>query len=103
MDGTDRGHRGHCSVFQAWWIANGMYPDLPIGTRLSLAERAIRELLSEKLITLLEDESPANEIPAGQYDIVLKRWDTWVFSAQATRPQVYFTATEAGRAAKSRD
>jgi hypothetical protein len=49
---------------------------------------------------VLKDGSPANEIPAEQHDNVLKRWDTWVFSTHAIGPQVYFTATDAGRAAR---
>ena len=46
---------------------------------------------------LLEDGSPANETPAEQHDNVPKEVGHVAFSTHAIGPQVYLTATDAGR------
>ncbi len=76
--------------------ANRCYPDWSLSERLATSERAIRELLNAGLIMLVRDQSdPANsQIPADDFEDVLRSWDTWVIGDGG--PKVFFWATEAG-------
>jgi hypothetical protein len=86
-------------VYEAWWLANSMFPERVLSERLAVAERAIRELLAEGLIVLIEDEHDlqGSEIPRSETDEALKRWDTWAVGSYGIK--VYFTITKAGAAA----
>src|SRR4051794_40772586 len=67
-------------VYEVWWQANGWYPDLPVSERLAIAERAVSELLSQRLVTLYISRTPGLEktavTPSQEHD-VLRAWDTW--------------------------
>jgi hypothetical protein len=86
-------------VLIAWWIANTLYPAKPVSERLAAAERAIRSLANAGLIALYRDRQmdADHEIPAADYEDVLRRWDTWTGVTDDPHDQVFFAATDAGR------
>ena len=66
-------------VHEAWWEANGEFPDLALSQRLALAERAVHELLERGLVTLSRggwDESP-EPVPREEYEALLRDWKAW--------------------------
>jgi hypothetical protein len=71
-------------VYEVWWSANSRYPELPLSTRLAIAESVVSDLLRERRITLVlgewmgpdqERDSVAAEAAA------LRDWATWVAAA----------------------
>ncbi len=89
-------------VYQAWWAANRMFPDTSLSTRLRLAERALRELLSEGLIRLVRDDSDpdASEVPPSEHEAVLREWAVWTWDDPACR--AFFETTAPGTEAVGR-
>lgn len=83
-------------VYEAWWLANRLFPEWALSERLAIAERAIRELLAEGLIILIrdEDDPQGSEIPRSDTEEVLKRFDTWEVAYEGIK--VHFTTTRAG-------
>jgi hypothetical protein len=67
-------------VYEVWWSANSRYPDLPLSTRLGIAESVVRDLLSEGRITLVRGEwiGPSHERePVSDPEATLRHWATW--------------------------
>jgi hypothetical protein len=83
-------------VYEAWWSANSWYPLRPISERLVIAERAVRELLAERLITLVRDpmEGADDIIPRSRHDEALRSWDAWVIGSEGIK--VGYAITDAG-------
>lgn len=83
-------------VYEAWWRANKLFPDMALSERLAIAEQAVSDLLAEGLIVLIRDEHnpQGSEIPRPETDEVLKRWDTWAIGSEGIK--VHFTTTTAG-------
>jgi hypothetical protein len=86
-------------VYEAWWLANSMFPEQVLSERLAVAEQAIRELLAEGLIVFVrDDEHPqGSEISSSETEEILKRWDTWNVADEGIK--VHFKITKAGAAA----
>jgi hypothetical protein len=83
-------------VYEAWWLANRLFPEWTLSERLAIAERAIRELLAQGLIVLIRDESDprGSEIPHSETEEILRRFDTWEVAYEGIK--VHFTTTGAG-------
>jgi hypothetical protein len=43
-------------VYEVWWSANSRYPDLPLSTRLAIAESVVADLLRDGRVTLVRGE-----------------------------------------------
>ena len=85
-------------VYEVWWQANGWYPGRPVGERLTLAENAVLDLLSEGLVEMYRGESWEGEksvVPADERDAVLRAWETWTVP---DGPRAFLSATAAGKA-----
>jgi hypothetical protein len=83
-------------VYQAWWLANTLFPETAISTRISLAECALHELLTEHLIRLVrDDELPEqSEVPQSEQQTVLREWAVWTWDDPGCR--AFFETTPAG-------
>ena len=59
---SDQAHDSQ-GVYEVWWSANSRYPDLPLSTRLAIAESVVRHLLREGRDVLVRGEwiGPENE------------------------------------------
>jgi hypothetical protein len=86
-------------VHEALWYANNVYRTKSPSERLALAERAIKQLAAEGLITIhqgtqagAEDSAPVDTDTA---DELLNKWSTW---AIPDGPTVFYITTEAGKA-----
>jgi hypothetical protein len=68
-------------VYEVWWSANSRYPELPLSSRLAIAESVVGELLSEGRVTLVSGEwiGPEQERePVPNAEETLRSWATWV-------------------------
>lgn len=68
-------------VYEVWWAANGRYPDLPLSSRLAVAESVVRELLRDGRILLVRGEwiGPRHDREAVlDTEAALRDWSTWV-------------------------
>ena len=77
-------------VYEVWWHANSRYPDLPLSTRLAIAERVVGDLLAERRVSLVRGEwiGPDHERePVPDPQLALREWATWV--PQAGEPVVW--------------
>lgn len=83
------------ALFEAWLHADNEYPYRPLSERLSVAERAIRELLVEGLIMLVwRDDDPQNSrIYPSEWDAVLRSRSTWMVDEGV---RVWFLMTDKG-------
>jgi hypothetical protein len=75
-------------VYEAWWIANGEFPELAISERLHLAEVAVAELIEAGLVHLYRgsaDDPPGELIPRDEQVAVLREWTTWAIHPDAPR------------------
>jgi hypothetical protein len=91
-------------LYEAWWAANGMFPDLSIGERLVLAERVVHDLVQAGLITLYrgvwDDKLPSRDertlMPINREELstVLRTYEVWV--PTETTPPVIFATTDRG-------
>ena len=91
-------------LYEAWWEANGMFPDLSIGERLVLAERVVHDLVQAGLITLYrgvwDDKLPSRDerslMPISREEIstVLRTYEVWV--PTGSTPPVIFATTDQG-------
>jgi hypothetical protein len=83
-------------VYEAWWLANRLFPELALSERLAIAERAIRELLVQGLIVLIRDENDpqGSEIPRSETEELLRHFDTWEVAYEGIK--VHFTTTSTG-------
>jgi hypothetical protein len=89
---------------EAWRLAGHWLPARPASERLSAAERAIRELLAEGLITLGRG-APAtaaeHPVPTRELEAILLAWESWAADPAGiflcpTSAGVHMTAAEAG-------
>ena len=67
-------------VYEVWWSANSRWPDLPLSTRLAVAESVVGDLLSDGRVALVRGEwiGPEHERePVSDPDAVLRNWATW--------------------------
>jgi hypothetical protein len=85
-------------VYEAWWTANTMHPELALSTRLALAEEALNSLLSDGLVVLSRG-SWESQVPVPEHDVerVLREHKTWAVDDATDR--IFFEATAAGRIA----
>ena len=85
-------------VYEAWWTANTMRPELALSARLALAEEALTSLLSDGLIALSRG-SWESQVPVPEHDVerILREHKTWTVDDETDR--IYFEATAAGRLA----
>ncbi|MCM0622812.1 hypothetical protein [Nocardioides bruguierae] len=85
-------------VYEAWWTANTMRPDLALSARLALAEESLWSLLSDGLVALSRG-SWESQIPVPEHEVeqVLREYKTWDVDDAADR--IFFEATAAGHAA----
>jgi hypothetical protein len=97
---SDMGSDELAGVYEAWWLANSLYPGRLLSERLAIAERAIRELLGEGLIKLYvgtvkvaTSEPPVAPEATGK---LLKDWATWTIP---DGPTVFYLTTELGERA----
>jgi hypothetical protein len=82
-------------VWEAWWTVNRLRPELPLSSRLALAEEALRSLLAQDLVRLSRGSWDAQvDVPSADVNDVLRDYETWV--ASADRELVFFTATRRG-------
>jgi hypothetical protein len=82
-------------VYEAWWEANGAFPELAISERLRLAEIAVAALIERRLVELYRgswDERPGERIPREEYEAVLRKWTTWATHPDA--PIIWIRADE---------
>ena len=88
--------RTYGGVYEAWWTANSWYPNRTLGERLTIAERAVRELLAGGLITLVRNpmDGADDTVPRDQHDEVLHSWDSWVIGTEGIK--VGYAITDAG-------
>jgi hypothetical protein len=87
-------------VWEAWFQANATFPELPISERVALAERALRDLYGDGLITFYRGtwaENDQQEIAGEDAAAALREYDAWV--PPNNRPTVFFLATSAGSSA----
>jgi hypothetical protein len=86
-------------VYEAWWLANSMFPEWVLSERLALAEQqyvSYRERASSFLFR--DDEHPqGSEISRSETEDILKCWDTWIVGDEGIKVQ--FKITKAGAAA----
>jgi hypothetical protein len=81
-------------VYEVWWSANTRYPDLPLSTRLAIAECVVRDLLRESRIALVRGEwiGPDHErVAVPDQEAALREWLTWV--PQPGEPVVWMADT----------
>ena len=84
-------------VHEAWWQANTWYPNRPVSERIGMAERALRELLAEGLISLVTSQGgQQSEVARQQHDSVLRQYSAWVVSADSAH--VSYILTQQGLA-----
>lgn len=77
-------------VYEVWWSANSRWPDVPLSTRLAIAESVVRDLLSEGRVTLVRGEwtGPEGERePVPDPEAALRNWVTWAL--HPTEPVVW--------------
>jgi hypothetical protein len=81
--------------------ANSWYPHLLASERLANAERVVRELLAEGLVTLVRDGFGPDPAPIArdEHDAVLRAWNTW---SVADGRQAFIAITDAGEQALKR-
>jgi hypothetical protein len=68
-------------VYEVCWSANSRYPDLAASTRLAIAESVVRDLVSQRRITLVRSEwiGPEHDPEVvSDPQAALLAWDTWV-------------------------
>ena len=75
-------------VQEVWWAANSLFPDVPLSSRLALAERLVRTLVEEGAADLYRSPGPASPLTADTVDApdleaVLRSWSTWITSEEA--------------------
>ncbi len=81
-------------VYEVWWHANSRYPDLPLSTRLGIAESVVNELVREGRIVLVRGEwiGPDHEREVlSDQETALRDWVTWV--PQPGEPVVWMAGT----------
>jgi hypothetical protein len=81
-------------VYEVWWSANARYPELPLSTRLAIAESVVSDLLREERIALVRGEwiGPDHERAAvADAKAALRDWGTWV--PQQGEPVVWMADT----------
>ncbi len=84
-------------VYEAWWQANTWYPNRPVSERIGMAERALRELLAQGLISLVTSQGgEQSEVAREQHDSVLRQYSAWVVSAGTAH--VSYVLTQQGMA-----
>jgi hypothetical protein len=68
-------------VYEVWWAANSRYPELPLSTRLAIAEAVVGDLLRERRVALVRGDwigpRHAREAVADEQTAMLD-WATWV-------------------------
>jgi len=85
-------------VWEAWWIANRLFPTLRLSARLSLAEQALSSLVAGGLVTISRGSWDSQvAMPAEDVRELLREYDTWVASDKADL--TFFEATPTGREA----
>jgi hypothetical protein len=85
-------------VWEAWWIANGLRPTLPLSARLRLAEQSLLSLVNDGLVSIARGSWDSHvEVPRQDVQQLLGEYDTWVASEQGDL--VFFEATDYGRRA----
>jgi len=79
-------------VYEAWWQANTWYPNRPVSERMGMAERALRELLAEGLISLVTSQGgQQSEVAMEQHDPVLRQYSAWVVSPESAHVSYILT------------
>jgi hypothetical protein len=89
---------------EAWRLAGHWLPARPASERLAGAERAIRELLAEGLITLgrgARATAAEHPVPAAELEAILLAWESWAADPAGiflcpTTAGVHMTAAQAG-------
>lgn len=85
-------------VYEAWWTVNTRHPTLLLSERLSMAEAALRSLVSDGLVTISRGSwDTQHEVPLEEVEPLLREYSTWVVGAEDNR--IFFEATDAGRRA----
>lgn len=67
-------------VYEVLWAANSRWPDLPVSTRLAIAERVVSDLLHEGRVRLVRGKWIGPEFdrePVSDPGAVLRDWATW--------------------------
>ena len=73
-------------VWEAWWTVNRLRPELPLSSRLALAEEALRSLLTQDLVRLSRGSWDAQiDVPSADANDLLRDYATWVASADRRR------------------
>lgn len=76
---TDQ-ERDSQGVYEVLWSANSRWPDLPVSTRLAIAERVVSDLLHEGRVRLVRGKWIGPEFdrePVSDPEAVLRDWATW--------------------------
>jgi hypothetical protein len=85
-------------VYEALWYANNVYRTKSPSERLDLAERAIKQLAAEGLITIHQGTQISAEssapVDADTAEMLLNEWSTW---AIPDGPTVFYITAEAGK------
>lgn len=79
---TDQ-ERDSQGVYEVLWSADSRWPDLPVSTRLALAERVVSDLLHEGRVTLVRGKWIGPEFdrqPVLDPEAVLRDWATWALA-----------------------